>query len=78
MTDKIAEQQFRDLTSHNLRRIKKVMKEHEEIGQRLQLKERTQHILGIEDYEDRLTRDLVKGKVEQSWFEKVSEFKIYN
>lgn len=54
------------------------MKEHEEIGQRLQLKERTQHILGIEDYEDRLTRDLVKGKVEQSWFEKVSEFKIYN
>lgn len=52
LTDKITEDQFKDLTSHDLKRIKKVMAEHEEMGQRLRLKlnEQEKHVLGSEQY----------------------------
>lgn len=60
LTHRVTEQQFKDLTSHNLELIKKVMQEHEEIGKRLQMKiagEASQltHILGSDEYKRRIS-----------------------
>ena len=79
LKQKLSKEQYRDLTSHDLKRINKVMSEHEELARRLQLKERKQkqHIYGTEDYKERVKRDLNKGKTPPSYFRNVSETDIY-
>lgn len=83
-TDKITEDQFKDLTSHDLKRIKKVMAEHEEMGKRLRLKEekQKQHIYGTKDYKDykeRIIREIEKGNSLPSYFAAdTSSEDIYN
>ena len=79
LTEKIIEDQFKDLTSHDLKRIKKVMADHEELGKRLQLKKekQKQHIYGTKDYKERVERDLSKGKTPPSYFKNVSETELH-
>lgn len=79
LTEKITEDQFKDLTSHDLKRFKKVMAEHVEMGQRLRLKtvgsgNQLSHILGSQEYKDRVS----KGE-HPSYFEEGSNLKdIHN
>lgn len=72
LTDKITEKQFKDLTSHNLNRIKQVMSENKEISKRLKLKNNKQneHIFGTEEYNNRNDG--------QSYFKDTTESEIYN
>lgn len=80
LNQKLSKEQYRDLTSHDLKRINKVMSEHEELARRLQLKERKQkqHIYGTEDYKERVKRDLVKYGTKPSYFLNVSNEEIYD
>ncbi|PKY89709.1 capsid protein [Falseniella ignava] len=52
LKQKLSKEQYRDLTSHDLKRINKVMSENIELGQRLRLKnnKQDQHIIGTEQY----------------------------
>ena len=52
LNQKLSKEQYRDLTSHDLKRINKVMSENIELGQRLRLKnnKQDQHIIGTEQY----------------------------
>lgn len=79
LKQKLSKEQYRDLTSHDLKRIRKVMAENEELGERLKLKiiKQKQHIYGTEDYKERVERDLNKGKPLPSYFRNVSETDIY-
>ena len=72
LTDKITEKQFKDLTSHDLNRIKEVMLNNEELGNRLKLKEfkQKEHIYGTEEYNNRNNG--------QSYFKDITERKLYN
>lgn len=64
LKQKLSKEQYRDLTSHDLKRIRKIMAENEELGERLKLKviKQKQHIYGTEDYKERVERDLKKGE----------------
>ena len=79
LNQKLSKEQYRDLISHDLKRIRKVMAENEELGERLKLKviKQKQHIYGTEDYKERVERDLNKGKPLPSYFRNVSETDIY-
>ena len=79
LKQKLSKEQYRDLTSHDLKRIRKIMAENEELGERLKLKviKQKQHIYGTEDYKERVERDLKKGKPLPSYFRNVSETDIY-
>ncbi|RLK63163.1 capsid protein [Atopobacter sp. AH10] len=79
LTQKLSKDQYRDLTSHDLKRIRKVMAENEELGKRLQLKisKQMQHIYETEDYKERVERDLNKGKTPPSYFRNVSETELH-
>lgn len=72
LTNKITEKQFKDLTSHDLNRIKEVMLNNEELGNRLKLKEfkQKEHIYGTEEYNNRNNG--------QSYFKDITERKLYN
>lgn len=79
LNQKLSKNQYWDLTSHDVKRIRKVMAENEELGERLKLKviKQKQHIYGTEDYKERVERDLNKGKPLPSYFRNVSETDIY-
>lgn len=72
LNQKLTKEQFKDLTSHNLSRIKKVMIENDEIGNRLSLKisKQFEHLLGTEDYLNRNDG--------QSYFIKPNEKVVYD
>lgn len=72
LIEKITEDQFRDLTSHNLSKIRRVMKENEEIGSRLSLKssKQSEHIFG--------TKDFINRNDGQSYFKDTSNTIVYN
>lgn len=72
LTQKLSREEFDDLTSHDLERIKKVMASNEEIGQRLSLKEtkQEQHILGSDEYNKRNNG--------QSYFENTNSRTLHN
>nr|WP_306468403.1 phage minor capsid protein [Facklamia hominis] len=80
LNQKLSKEQYRDIISHDLKRINKVMSEHEELARRLQLKERKQkqHIYGTDDYKERVKRDLNKGKTPPSYFKNISSKSIHN
>lgn len=80
LNQKLSKEQYRDLTSHDLKRINKVMSEHEELARRLQLKERKQkqHIYGTEDYKESVKRDLIKYGTKPSYFLNISNEEIYD
>jgi hypothetical protein len=70
--------QYNDLMSHDVKRIKQVMSEVVEIDERLRLRKdkQRQHILGTEQYLERVQKDALIGKA-PSYFT-ISEQQIHN
>jgi SPP1 gp7 family putative phage head morphogenesis protein len=69
-------EQYRELKSHDAKRIKAVMEQVPELKERLKLKQRqSQHIKGDPEYDARVERDRANGK-EPSYFN-ISDSELY-
>ena len=70
LTQKLSKDQYKDLTSHDLKRIRKVMAENMELGQRLQLKQSAEasQMTHIKDTDEYLMR--INNGERPSYFEK--------
>lgn len=79
LNQKLSKEQYRDLTSHDLKRINKVMSEHEELARRLQLKRSAEasQMTHIKDTDEYLRR--INNGERPSYFEKnTDEIKLYH